>query len=62
MRAALADELCTLSEFYYTHGLRYGTVSDMFIDPHTIPREKVFRRFAATIRLAERELRRTQIT
>jgi hypothetical protein len=62
MRGAFDSEIRTLSDFYSKHRLRYGTVSDMFIDPHTISHEKVFRRLAATIRLAERELRRAQIT
>jgi hypothetical protein len=62
MRTAVAGEIRTLSDLYSTHLLRYGTVSDMFIDPHSISHEKVVRRLAATIRLAEREFRRAQIT
>jgi hypothetical protein len=34
MRGALAGEIRTLSDFYFKHRLRYGMVSDMFIDPH----------------------------
>jgi hypothetical protein len=62
MRAALASEMRTLHDFYSNNLLRYGRVSDIFIDPRTISRTTVFCRLAATIRLAERELRRAQIT
>jgi hypothetical protein len=62
MSAKLASEMRTLHDFYSKHRLRYGTVSDIFIDPRTISRTTVFCRIAATIRLAERELRRAQIT
>jgi hypothetical protein len=58
MRAALMDELRTVSQLYSQHLLRYGSGYDIFVDPRTIPRERVFRRLAAVIRLAERELRR----
>ena len=55
MRDVLANELRTLSDFYSNHLLRYGTIVDIFVDPRTIPRDRVFRRLAATIRLAERK-------
>ena len=54
----LHDELLTLSNLYSQHLLRYGTGYDILVDPRTIPRERVFRRLGAVIRLAERELKR----
>jgi hypothetical protein len=57
-RGDLNDELRTLSNLYSQHLLRYGSGYDVLVDPRTIPRERVFRRLAAVIRLAERELRR----
>jgi hypothetical protein len=62
VRGPLADEIRALSNFYSKHRLRYGMVSDMFIDPRTIPHARVFRRLVAVTRLAERELRRAHIT
>jgi hypothetical protein len=58
LRGDLEGELRTLSNLYSQHLLRYGTGYDILVDPRTIPRELVFRRLAAVIRLAERELRR----
>jgi hypothetical protein len=57
MRPVLMNELRTLSQLYSKHLLRYGSGYDILVDPRTIPRERVFRRLAAVIRLAERELR-----
>jgi hypothetical protein len=57
MRAGLADELRTLSNPYSEHLLRYGGEYDIVVDPRTIPRDKVLRRFKAAIRLAERRSR-----
>lgn len=62
IRKLLADEILALSNFYSKHRLRYGMVSDMFIDPRTIPHARVVRRLVAVERLAERELRRARIT
>ena len=36
IRKPLADEILALSNFYSKNRLRYGIVSDMFIDPRTI--------------------------
>jgi hypothetical protein len=58
LRRDLDDELRTLSNLYSQHLLRYGSGYDILVDPRTIPRERVFRRLAAVIRLAERELKR----
>ena len=60
MRADLAEELRTLSNLYSKHLLRYGSGYDILVDPRTISRERAFRRLGATIRLAERELRRAE--
>ena len=54
----LDDELRTLGNLYSRHLLRYGSGYDILVDPRTIPRERTFRRLAAVIRLAERELKR----
>jgi hypothetical protein len=56
--AELDDELLTLSNLYSKHLLRYGTGYDILVDSRTIPRERVFRRLVAVIRLTERELKR----
>lgn len=57
-RRDVEDELCTLSNLYSQHLLRYGSGYDIFVDPRTISRERTFRRLAAVIRLTERELKR----
>ena len=54
MRKPLADELHSMNNFYSKHRLRYGTIVDIFIDPSSIARRRVIRRFRATIKLAER--------
>jgi hypothetical protein len=54
LRKPLADELRNLNNFYSKHLLRYGTIVDIFIDPRSIARRRVIRRFRATIKLAER--------
>jgi hypothetical protein len=58
MRPALKAELKGLSEPYSKHMLRYGNIGDIFIAPASISYQRVFRRLAAAIRLAERELSR----
>lgn len=57
-RGEVDRELRTLSSLYSKHLLRYASGYDILVDPRTIPRERVFRRIAAVIRLAERELKR----
>lgn len=57
LRLPLMSELRALSLLYSRHFLRYGSVHDIFVDPRGISHEKVLRRLAAAIRLAERELR-----
>lgn len=52
----LADELNELSHAYKEQRLRYGSPSDIFIAPDSIPTEQVLRCMAAVIRLADREL------
>lgn len=59
LRDALEDELQYLSNLYSDHFLRYGTRTDLFIDPRSVQRGRVFRRLAAVLRLAERELKRS---
>ena len=58
VRPTLLAELSTISQLYSRHLLRYGSGYDILVDPRTIPRERVFRRLAAVVRLAERELKR----
>jgi hypothetical protein len=60
IRDELANELRTLTHSYSQNLLRYGGIGDIFIDPRTIPRDAILRRVAATIRLAEREMRRAR--
>lgn len=57
-RAPLEKEIGFLSALYSKHLLRYNSDFDIFVDPNTIESERVFRRLAAVLRLAERELRR----
>ena len=54
----LDQELSALNNLYSKHLLRYGVLPDIFIDPRSIAREKVVRRIAAVIKLAERGLER----
>jgi hypothetical protein len=54
--AVLAGQLKDLNELYRKHRLRYGTGLDILIDPTTIPYDRVLRRIAAVLRLAERHL------
>jgi hypothetical protein len=56
LNPTMATELDQLNSFYSHHLLRYGGISDVFIDPHTIPRNKVLRRLNACFHLAEREV------
>lgn len=58
LRPAVLDELRTISQLYLRNLLRYGTGYDIFVDPRTIPREKVLHWLVAVIRLTERELGR----
>lgn len=53
LRPDLDQELRALSNLYSQHLLRYGSTLDVFIDPRSVARTKVFRRIAAVIRLAE---------
>jgi hypothetical protein len=56
-RRDLDGELRALSSLYSKHLLRYGSGYDISVDPRTIPRERVFRRLGALIRLADRGLK-----
>jgi hypothetical protein len=60
LREPLGGELAKLSEVYSKHMLRYGNLGDIFVAPSTIPSDRVLRRIAAAIRLAERELKRAR--
>lgn len=57
---ALADELRTLTTLYCGHLLRYGSAYDFLRGPAPVPCDRVWRRTAAVLRLAEREMRRTR--
>lgn len=56
LRSALADEIKVLSDFYGKHFLRYAGLHDIFIAPGSIGSARTFRRLAAVLRLANREL------
>lgn len=56
LRPALAAEVKALSNFYSKHLLRYAGLQDIFIMPSSIGSECTFRRLAAVLRLANREL------
>jgi hypothetical protein len=58
MQSVLRIELEGVSKPYSKHMLRYGNLGDIFIAPSSIHRDRVLRRIAAAIRLAERELGR----
>ena len=58
MRQQTSSELERLSAFYAKHLLRYGNGHDLLVSPGSIRRERVLRRIAAVIRLADRELSR----
>jgi hypothetical protein len=62
LRADLASELDHLSNLYANHLLRYASGYDIFVDPRTIPRERVLRRLYAAVRLTARELRKRNST
>jgi hypothetical protein len=51
-----------LSNLYANHLLRYASGYDIFVDPRTIPRERVLRRLYAAVRLTARELRKRNNT
>jgi len=55
---ALMNELAGVNSLYSspTQFLRYGNEHDIPVDPRTVTRNRIFHRLAAVIRLAEREL------
>ncbi|MCZ7652669.1 MAG: hypothetical protein M5U13_16460 [Thermoanaerobaculia bacterium] len=53
---ALALELRRLDSLYSAHVMKYGGPIDLFIDPATVPTDRVFRRAMAVLRLAKREI------
>ena len=53
---AFAAELKHLNVLYRRHFLRYGTFHDVLVDPETIPRERLWRKAVAVLRLASRHL------
>ena len=57
-RAPLAQELQNLNSYYQANLFRYDTFLDVLVDPSTIPSGLTFRRLAAGVRMAERELAR----
>ena len=60
LRSPLKEELQALSSLYSRHLLRYGSFHDIIVDPQAITSQRVLRRMAAVLRLAERELLRMQ--
>ena len=56
LKPLLSEELHNLNELYHNHYLRYGSFYDVLVDPSTISSERVLRRTAAALRLAERYL------
>jgi hypothetical protein len=58
LRAPIKEELQALSVLYSKHVLRYGSFHDILVDPQTISSQRVLRRMAAVLRLAEREFSR----
>jgi hypothetical protein len=56
LRPALAAEVKALNDFYSKHLLRYAGIHDIFIAPGSIGSGRTFRRLAAVLRLANREL------
>lgn len=56
LRPPLAAEIKALNDFYSKHLLRYAGLHDIFIAPGSIASERTFRRLAAVLRLANREL------
>lgn len=56
MSPSIAEELQRLNSLYSQHMLRYGSVADIFFSPDSIQSQRVYRRMAAVIRLAERHL------
>lgn len=56
MRPKLSQEVQVLNNFYSRHLLRYDGLHDIFIDPASIESSRVFRRIAAVLRIAEREV------
>jgi hypothetical protein len=57
----LAREFQHLSRLYSSHLLRYGNVRDIFVDASTIQSDRVWRRVATVLRLAERHLSRVSL-
>lgn len=55
--AAFNAQFTALAQHFGGHELRYAGVLDIFIAPNSIPRVAVWRKVAAAVRLAERELR-----
>lgn len=55
LRPPLRDELRALSELYSRHLLRYGSLYDILVDPATIGSDRIVRRLAALLRLAEKK-------
>jgi hypothetical protein len=54
LKPDVAKELRALNELYGLHWLRYSSVYDILVAPETIPRDRIRRRLAAGIRLAQR--------
>jgi hypothetical protein len=58
LRPAVSAELEELNRMYSRHLLRYDLLTELFINPASIPSRLVVRRTAAVLRLAHRELAR----
>jgi hypothetical protein len=59
MRPKLTQEVQALNNLYSQHLLRYDGLHDIFIDPASIASDCMFRRIAAVIQIAEREIVRS---
>ena len=55
LKKDVRTELEVLSNLYSQHLLRYGSGYDIFVNPSTIPSNRVLRRMVAVLRLAERK-------
>lgn len=54
LKPAVRTELENLSQFYKKHLLRYGSIMDILVDPHSISSERVVRKMLAVVRLVRR--------
>ena len=60
MRPEIGSELMALNKFYSEHLTRYAGLHDIFISPKSIAHERILRRILALVRLAKRQIAKTQ--